>query len=104
METKTEPFAISFPAWFDARAEFETPLKGHLGGVRVWLENGLTYELYFTDPVRLQQTLDDDAKSGREYYSESGLVVVPEVTPESIRKAVSGLWHDGFFQHLRPVE
>src|SRR5262245_51419066 len=99
-----EPFTISFPDWYDERAEFETPLKGFLGGVVVRSEDGSSYELYFTDPVRLQQTLEDDTKAGRPYYTEPGLVVLPEVTTEAIRQAISGLWREGFFRLLKSLD
>ena len=102
MATQTEPYMISFPEWYDERAEFETPSKGFLGGVVVRTDDGSSYELYFTDPVRLQQTLEDDVQEGRPFYTEPGLVVLPEVTREAIRKAVAGLWQDGFFRHLKP--
>jgi len=104
MATETAAFTILFPDWYDARAEFETPLKGFLGGVVVCSGDGSSYRLYFTDPIRLQQTLQDDVKGGRGYYTEPGLVVLPEVTTEAIRDAVYGLWRDGYFQHLRPLD
>ena len=103
MATQTEPYAILFPDWYDERAQFETPHKGFLGGVVVRLEDGMSYELFFSDPVRLQQTLEDDARAGRPYYTEPGLVVVPEVTTEAVQQAVAGLWRDGFLRHLKPL-
>jgi len=104
MATQIEPFTILFPDWYDDRAEYETPLKGLLGGVHVQWENGTAYERFFIDPIRLQQTLEDDIKAGRAYYTEPGLVVLPEVTTETIRQAVAGLWQDGFFRHLKPLD
>jgi hypothetical protein len=103
MPTQTTPFTIIFPEWYDARCEYETPLKGYLSDVEVRLENGSLYKLYFIDPVRLQQTLEEDAASGRPYYTEPGLIVLPEVTTEAIRQAVSGLLRDGYFQHLKSI-
>jgi hypothetical protein len=103
MATQVEPFAVVFPDWYDDRAEFETPLKGFLNDVVVRLDDGACYQLFFTDPVRLQQSLQDEVNGGRGYYTEPGLVVLPEVTTESIRKAVAGLWRDGFFARLKPV-
>jgi hypothetical protein len=101
MTTNLEPYTISFPDWYDARVEFETPFKGYLSDVVVTLEDGSCYRLYFTDPIRLQQTLDDDAKTGRAYYAEPGLVILPKVTTQAIQEVVSGLWREGFFQHLK---
>jgi hypothetical protein len=98
-----EPYTIAFPDYYDERLEFETPSRGYLSDVIVSLENGSSYKLFFIDPVRLQQTLEDDVKAGRPYYTEPGLVVLPEVTTESICQAVAGLWRDGYFHHLKPL-
>jgi hypothetical protein len=103
MTTKTAPYTIVFPPWYDARREAETPLKGYLPDVEVHLEDGSRYKLYFTDPVRLQQTLEDDSARGTKYYTEPGLVVLPEVTTEAIQQAVPGLLRDGYFRHLKPL-
>lgn len=98
---QTTPFTIVFPEWYDARCEYETPLKGYLSDVEVRLEDGSCYKLYFTDPVRLQQTLDEDATLGRPYYAEPGLVVVPEVTTQAIQQVIPALLRDGYFQTLK---
>jgi hypothetical protein len=102
MSTQVEPFTIVFPKWYDARAEFETTAKGFLRGVEVWLENGLHHTLFFIDPVRLQQDLEADAQEGRPYYAEPGMVVLPEITADSVRRAVAGLWRDSYFKSLPP--
>jgi hypothetical protein len=103
MLAELEHCTVHFPEGYDRRREHETPLKGYLGDVVVQLEDGSRYKLYFIDPVRLQQTLADDVERGRPFYTEPGLVVLPEVSTEAIRKAVSGLVRDGYFQHLKPV-
>ena len=103
MPTETVPFTIIFPKWYDDRLEHETPSKGYLADVEVKLENGSRYRLYFVDPVRLAQNLEDDAQAGRGYYAEPGLVVLPEVTTQAVRAAVSGLFQDGFFRQLKPL-
>ena len=103
MTMKTGPFTIVFPPWYDSRCEEETPLKGYLPDVEIHLDDGSRYRLYFTDPVRLQQTLEDDCALGRKYYTEPGLVVLPEVTTEAIHHAIPGLLRDGYFRHLKPL-
>lgn len=103
MATQTTPFTIVFPEWYDSRSEYETPLKGYLPDVEVRLDDGSRYKLYFTDPVRLQQTLDEDAAAGRPYYTEPGLIVLPEVTTQAIQRAVQGLLREGYFQTLKPL-
>jgi hypothetical protein len=65
--------------------------------VIVQLEDGSRRRLSFIDPARLEQSLSSNAQSGRAYYAEPGLVILPEVSTEAIQKAVQGLWEDGYF-------
>ena len=103
MITETARPTIRFPEGFDAQAEFEMPYRGYLSDVVVQLEGGLSYRVSFTDLARLEQTLADDARAGRPFHAEPGLIVLPELTPEAIQAAVSGLWRDGYFAALKPV-
>ncbi len=91
---------ILFPADYDAQSEFETPLRGYLSEVEVELD-GLRYRLFFIDPVRLEQELKSNVDSGRPYFAEPNLIVLPEVTTEAIKTAVAGLARDGVFQGLK---
>jgi hypothetical protein len=94
---------LIFPEGFDARWESEMTDKGYLSEVIVQLEDGPRYQVNFIDPVRLRQDLDSETKSERPYYAEPGLIIVPEVTMQAIRRAVDGLWQDDFFDHLKPL-
>ena len=91
---------IIFPEGFDERAAFETPLKGWLSA-QIELEDGGRYAVYFSDPIRLQQDLDEAVKSGRPCFAEPGLIILPEVTAEAIQDAVQFLWKQGFFAYLK---
>lgn len=82
---------IIFPEGFDERTAFETPLKGWLNA-QVELEDGRRYAVYFSDPVRLQQDLEEAVNDGRPCFAEPGLIIVPEVTVEIIQNAVLFLW------------
>ncbi len=62
----------------------------------------VTYSLYFSDPVRLQQDLEVLVADGYPCFDEPGLVVIPEITVENIEKAVAFLWSRDFFSHLQP--
>jgi len=103
MASVTDRYAILFPEDFDERAEHEMRLKGWFGGVVVELQNGSRFELTFFDPVRMHQELSHSAQTGNPYFAEPNLVILPEVTSESIHKAVEGLVRDKFFEHLKPL-
>jgi hypothetical protein len=64
------------------------PLRGYFSGVTVELVDGLRYPVSFYDPVRLRETLETDVRWGNPFFTEPGLVVVPEVTPAVIRDVI----------------
>jgi hypothetical protein len=99
MKTQSSPRVI-LPAGFDERAAVETPLKGWLSA-QVELDDGCRYAVYFSDPIRLQQDMDDAVQNGRPCFAEPGLIIVPEVTVQSIQDAVQFLWQQGFFASLK---
>ena len=98
MKTQSGPWVI-FPEGFDERAALETPLKGWLS-VQVELADGCRYAVYFSDPIRLQQDVDEAVQSGKPCFAEPGLIIVPEVTVQTIQDAVQFLWKQGFFTSL----
>jgi hypothetical protein len=91
---------VLWPADLDERARFELPFKGWLS-VCVEMEDGHRYPLYFIDPARLQQELEQSVSFGKPYFAEPGLVILPEVTVEAIEEAVQTLQKQGFFASLR---
>jgi len=92
---------IILPAGFDERATAEIALKGWLS-VQVELDDGERYGLYFSDVMRLQQDMDEAAQQGKPCFAEPGLIIVPEVTVQTIHDAVQFLWKQGFFTTLKP--
>src|SRR6266516_4798187 len=96
--------AIHFPDWYDELAQEEFAARGYLPETVVELSNGLRYELYFYDPVRLGQDMAADVQHGTPCLAEINLVVVPEVTPAIIRTAVEYLVKIGYFQKIKPLE
>jgi hypothetical protein len=99
MKTPSGPRVI-FPAGFDERAAVEAPFKGWLSA-QVALDDGCRYAVYFSDPMRLQQDVDDAVQNGRPCFAEPGLIIVPEVTVQTIQDAVQFLWKQGFFASLK---
>jgi hypothetical protein len=103
MAMEAGSYTVVFPDWYDQRAEWEVPAKGWLGGVEVHLDGG-RYALTFYDPVRLAQTLEEDARHGRPFFAEPGLVVLPEVSTAAVQAAIPGLVREGYFTHLKPLD
>jgi hypothetical protein len=99
MKTRSNPRVI-LPTGFDEQAAAETPLKGWLSA-QVELDDGCRYAVYFSDPIRLQQDMDDAVHNGKPCFAEPGLIIVPEVTVQTIQDAVQFLWKQGFFASLK---
>lgn len=91
---------LLLPADFDERAAFEITLKGWLSA-EVETENGARFSVYFSDPERLRQDLEEAHAHGAPCLAEPGLVVLPEVTVEAAERAIQHLWQRGFFASLR---
>jgi hypothetical protein len=60
--------------------------------------NQKSYQLYFYDNVRLSQEIVTE-----KVIAEHGLVVVQELTVESISAAIEHLWHYDYFDKLMPL-
>jgi hypothetical protein len=103
MTAATSLFTIRFPEGYDARMAHETPSRGYLSNVIVQIDSGKCYELFFVDPVRLQQELAENAESGDAYFAEPNLIVLPRVTTDTIRSAVASLQKDGYFERVKPM-
>lgn len=86
----------------DERYKFEMPLKGWTN-VYIELDDGSRYSLTFYDPIRLNQTIEEELSSGATFFAETNLVIVPNVTVEGLQQAVNDLYENGFFSSLKPV-
>ncbi len=103
MPAATDEAVVLFPEDYDEQAAYETPFRGYLSEVIVRFSDGSRYQLFFIDPVRLQQELIDHVRAGRPFFTESNLVVLPEVTTEAVHKAVQGLQKEEAFRHMKPL-
>ncbi len=103
MATATEPAVLVLPEDYDERSAYETPSRGYLEGATVLLADGSRYSVYFYDPVRLGQDLEECAKIGRPFLAEPNMIVLPEVTEPAMRTAVEQLARQGYFQQLKPL-
>jgi len=93
---------LRLPEWFDETCEYEVRLKGYFEHGSAILENGRLFKLFFIEPSRLQQSIDDRVRSGREFFAQNGMVILPEVTTERMKEALPLLEEEGFFDALVP--
>ena len=95
---------IIFPLGFDARWEAEMTDNGYFSDVVIRFDNGSRYRVNFIDVVRLGQDLESEVESGSSYLAEPGMIVVPSVTAESIKKSVDGLVRQGYFDTQKALD
>lgn len=88
---------LIFEFGFDERDEYEAETRGYRSHVWAELDDGSHHPLTFYDLTRLSQTLEDECSSGRMFFSEPGLVVVPAVTRVNMEEAARTLASEGFF-------
>ena len=93
------PRVIFHPS-HDDRSKEEMTDRGYVSHVYVVTEGDRYFPVFFYDPVRLGQDLDEEIKLGHPFIAELGMIVVPEVTREAMTKAVEALYADGYFAHL----
>ena len=92
---------ILWPEGFDERAEVEAGWRGYLSQARVRLDDGRVFAVYFAEPGRLGQDLEEAQPS---IVAEIGLIVLPEITRETMEAAVAYLALRRFFEYFRPLE
>jgi len=89
---------IIFPDWYDELSEFEHSHKGYLSDVVVKTIGGKEYSLYFIDPSRLKQNLEDNISAGTPYYSEKNLVIILNVTKKNMINAINAMFAEGLLE------
>ncbi len=102
MSTPSYPRLV-VPRWGDEQAAVEMGWKGWLSA-HVETEQGIYYEVYFSDPVRIRQDMEHAVNDGAPCFAEPALIIVPEVTVETAEASVLYLWKKGFFSYLKPDE
>jgi hypothetical protein len=94
---------LTFKYGWDERDEVETPMKGCRSDGIVSLSDGKAYSVYFIDPVRLQQDLEEEVELGSPFLAPPGLIVIPELTRSAMENAIEQLWKQGYFDALQPL-
>ena len=94
---------LRFAREFSDKDAFDAQSRGYLSHVMVELDEGRLYPVFFYDVVRLQQDLEENARLGRPFIADPGMIVVEEITPEAMKHAVEHLSREGFFDHLTTI-
>ncbi|MBW4508089.1 MAG: hypothetical protein KME64_16480 [Scytonematopsis contorta HA4267-MV1] len=94
---------LTFKYGWDERDEAETLQKGYRNDGIVHCADGKTYSVYFIDPIRLQQDLEDEVEYGSPFLAPPGLIVIPELTQSAMENAITKLWKQGYFDSLKPL-
>jgi len=94
---------LVFTQPFTSVEEQEAKDRGYLSHVLAELEDGSLYPVFFYDFVRLQQDLEEEAKQGRPFIADPGMIVLPEVTLVAMQAVVRTLSEEGYFDYLRPL-
>jgi hypothetical protein len=98
-----QPILI-FPYGFDERTAFEAEMKGVYDCAQVQLPTGRRVQVGFYDPVRLVQDLESAQECGDVCVAVPGMIVIPKVTLEYMRSAVTQLHGQAFFDTLSPLK
>jgi hypothetical protein len=92
---------LVFEREFDDRAAAEAKSRGYLSHISVRVNGGDLFPVFFYDPVRLAQDLEEETKLGEPFLADPAMIVVPDVTIENMFKAASKLADRGFFEYFR---
>src|SRR5215207_10193713 len=92
-----DTYEIIFPDWYDDCGEAEAEAKGWLQGVELKFGDGTTQALFFYDPIRLSQDLEEEAKFGEPFVACPGLIVIPRIMRCYVPAATEKLVQESYF-------
>jgi len=102
MKAHSEATKLLLPADFSERDHFEIKHKGWFSA-EVEIMGQHRYAVNFYDCTRLTQEVNDGVERGIPCLGEPGMIVVKEVTIETMEAALAYLFTAGYFEHLKPV-
>ena len=91
---------LVFALGFSEQTIFEAQSRGYLSHVMVELDGHRFFAVFFYDPIRLQQDLQESAKHDRPFVADPGMIVLPELTLDAMQSAVQSLSQEGYFDPL----
>ncbi|MFI5379058.1 MAG: hypothetical protein ACHRHE_07170 [Tepidisphaerales bacterium] len=81
----------------------EARQKGYLSHVAGEVDGSTVYPVFFFSKDRLGGELRMASEDGQPYITGTGMIVVPEITLDTMQIAVEGCYKAGFFRHLVPL-
>jgi len=81
----------------DERTAYEVRQKGWCGLAELQFEDGKVLSLSFWNPIRLSQELNGHFAAGARVWAEPNVIVVSDLTQESMKAAVFELIEKGYF-------
>ena len=91
---------LVFAQGFSEQTILEAQNRGYLSHAMVELDGNRFFAVFFYDPIRLQQDLQESAKHDRPFVADPGMIVLPELTLDAMQSAVQRLGQEGYFDHL----
>ncbi|MCE7984853.1 MAG: hypothetical protein DYG89_27080 [Caldilinea sp. CFX5] len=102
MEDRNKAIRLLLFDGFNERDRFEIKHKGWFSA-EVEILGQHRYAVNFYDCTRLTQEVNDGVERGIPCLGEPGMIVVKEVTIETMEAALAYLFTAGYFEHLKPV-
>ncbi len=81
-----------------------TTIKGHRSDILVEDHEGMFYELNVIDLDRLKVDFLGNKKNGKNYFTDTGLIILDVITKDAILKAVRSLIKENFFSTQKPIK
>jgi hypothetical protein len=89
---------LLLPEGFD---ELEVTFRGYLSHAQVELADGRVVPVYFSEVTRLGQDLEILAANDEPFFAEPGLILLHDISLESMSRSVQVLARRGFFDAFR---
>lgn len=93
-------FKLIYPDDYNPNSEDdveEVKMRGYLSHSCVKVNDNDVYPVYFSDTFRLSQDLLKWSEQGKPCFAPVGLIIIEEVTPIMMEKAVQYLCEKGYF-------
>ncbi|BDI34175.1 hypothetical protein CCAX7_62260 [Capsulimonas corticalis] len=87
----------------DQRTLDEMSTRGFLGPLLISIDDSI-YSLFFITPERIKSELKASLDSGEIWFSEPGLIVIPDITMKNIETALEDMCRQKFFDCIKPIE